>query len=246
MDDCARGDCAAAAWIAPAARRRARRAPDLLAQRASPSIACSSALSPGRTPRARGARGSLRARRGRGRPPAGSSRDLLPRRSSSARDRAERDLQLVAKALHAPAHAHQLASLERPGEQVGVAERARADRAGAVAQLDRQVWRARTRYLTFLARAREHAPRADVLGAQRRDPLHLVRVARCGVVHGCGHSPMMYGGSDAAAHMGPPSGWAQSARDDLRIPGLERRRGGRVQRGVVPRRLARRATVREP
>ncbi len=53
-----------------------------------------------------------------------------------ARDRAQLDLQLVAEALHAPAHAYELAALEAPGEQVGVAEGARDDRAGAVAQLD--------------------------------------------------------------------------------------------------------------
>ena len=85
----------------------------------------------------------------------------------------ERDLELVAKALHAPLHPHQLAALEAPGEQVGVAKRAREDRARAVAQLDRQVGRAGSRDLAFLADAREHA--VDLLlGAQGRD-LALVR-----------------------------------------------------------------------
>ena len=54
-----------------------------------------------------------------------------------ARDRIEVDLELVAEATDAAAHAHELAALEAPGEHVGVAEGAGADRAGAVAQLDR-------------------------------------------------------------------------------------------------------------
>ena len=67
------------------------------------------------------------------------------------------DLQLVAEALHAPAHAHELAAVEAPGEHVGVLERAAGERAGAVAQLEREVRRARPREQPVLARARVDA-----------------------------------------------------------------------------------------
>ncbi len=96
-------------------------------------------------------------------------------RALGARDRANLDLELVAKALHATAHAHELAPLEAPGEHVGVAERAREDRSGAVAQLDRQVRRARAGDLAFLARAREH-PVDLLLAAQAWRPSGRPRV----------------------------------------------------------------------
>src|SRR5436190_8373808 len=85
-----------------------------------------------------------------------------------ARDLAHLDLQLVAEPLHAPAHAHELAALEAPGQHIGVPERAALDRAAAVAQLEREIWRARTRRQAVLARARED--RVDVVsGAQGGD-----------------------------------------------------------------------------
>ncbi len=46
---------------------------------------------------------------------------------------------------------------------------------------------------------------------------------------------MMYGGSDAAADLGPPSGWPQGPGDGVRVPGLERRRRRRLERRLVPR-----------
>ena len=67
------------------------------------------------------------------------------------------DLQLVAEALHAPAHAHELAAVEAPGEDVGVLERATGQRAAAVAQLEREVRRAGAREQAVLARARVDA-----------------------------------------------------------------------------------------
>ena len=89
-------------------------------------------------------------------------------RALRAGDRANLDLELVAKALHAAAHPHQLAALEAPGEHVGVAEGAPEDRAGAVAQPDRQIRSARAGDLAFLARAREH-PVDLLLAAQGGD-----------------------------------------------------------------------------
>ncbi len=65
------------------------------------------------------------------------------RRGVDARDRADLELQLVAEALDPAGDAHEVAAIEAPGEHVGVAERARRDRAGAVAQLEREVRRAR-------------------------------------------------------------------------------------------------------
>ena len=52
---------------------------------------------------------------------------------------------------------------------------------------------------------------------------------------------MMYGGSDAAAHLGPSSGWPQGPGDGVRFQGLERRRRRRVERRRVPRLRAGRA-----
>ena len=54
---------------------------------------------------------------------------------------------------------------------------------------------------------------------------------------------MMYGGSDAAADLGPPSGRPQGPGDDLCLSGLERRRRRRLQRALVPRLGARRAPL---
>src|SRR5437764_14479081 len=54
---------------------------------------------------------------------------------------------------------------------------------------------------------------------------------------------MMYGGSDAAVDLGPPSRRASRPRDDLRVPGMERRRRSRLDGRVLPRRLARRESL---
>jgi hypothetical protein len=87
-----------------------------------------------------------------------------------ARDRAQLDLQLVAEALDASRDAHEVAALEAPGEHVGVAEGARLDGAAAVAQLDREVRRARPRQQAILARAREDA--LDLLARAQRGDAH--------------------------------------------------------------------------
>ena len=71
--------------------------------------------------------------------------------SLGAGDRAQGDLQLIAEALDAALHAHEVPALEAPGEQIGVAEGAREDRAGAVAQLDGQIGGAGARELALLA-----------------------------------------------------------------------------------------------
>ena len=82
------------------------------------------------------------------------ARGRPPRRARSSR---HLDLQLVAEALHAPAHAHELAAVEAAGEHVGVLERAAGQRAGAIAQLEREVGRAGPGEQPVLARARVDA-----------------------------------------------------------------------------------------
>ena len=74
-----------------------------------------------------------------------------------ARDVRHLDLQLVAEAFHAPAHAHELAAVEAAGQHVGVLERAAGQRAGAIAQLEREVGRAGPGEQPVLARARVDA-----------------------------------------------------------------------------------------
>ena len=76
---------------------------------------------------------------------------------AGALDRLELHLELVAEALHPPAHGHEVAALELPGEEVRVAKRAARDGARAVAQLDRQVGRSVLGRQAVLARAGEHA-----------------------------------------------------------------------------------------
>ena len=60
-----------------------------------------------------------------------------------AAHRAELGLELVPEALDPARHLHQVALLELPGDEVGVAEDAGRQRAGAIAQLEREVGRAR-------------------------------------------------------------------------------------------------------
>ena len=72
-------------------------------------------------------------------------------------DRAQLDLKLVAEALGTPGDLHQVAPLELPAEEVGVAERARGNGPAAIAQLDRQVGRTALREQAVLAGAGEHA-----------------------------------------------------------------------------------------
>jgi hypothetical protein len=71
-------------------------------------------------------------------------------------DRADLELELVAEALDAARDAHEVALLEAAGEHVGVAERAAGDRSRAVAELEREVGRARPCGQAVLARAGEH------------------------------------------------------------------------------------------
>jgi hypothetical protein len=74
-----------------------------------------------------------------------------------ARHRAQVELQLLAEALDAPRDAHEVSPVEAGRRDVGVPEHARRDRARAVAQLQRQVRRPRTRHQPLLADAGEHA-----------------------------------------------------------------------------------------
>ena len=84
----------------------------------------------------------------------GDGQELGGIRLLGARDLVHLDLQLVAEPFHAPAHAHELAAVEAPGEHVGVLERAPGQRTGAIAQLEREVGRAGPREQPVLARAR--------------------------------------------------------------------------------------------
>ena len=93
---------------------------------------------------------------------------------------------------------------KRPARHVGVAEHARRDRAGAVAQLEREVRRARARDQPVLAGAGEDAVDL-VAGAQRGD-----RGRRVG--GGEVTRPMMYRDPDAAADLGAAGPTASGPR----------------------------------
>jgi hypothetical protein len=73
------------------------------------------------------------------------------------RDVAQLGLELVAEALDATGHADEVAALEAPGGEVGVAEDARCDRPAPVAQLDGEVGGAGLRRHAVLSRAGEDA-----------------------------------------------------------------------------------------
>ena len=107
-----------------------------------------------------------------------------------APDRAQLDLQLVAEALDPPGDRDQVAALELAGQEVGLAEGARLDRAGAVAQLDGQVGAAAAGRQAVLARARE-------------DPLDLGPSAQLGdrvrLLYGR-HLLIVMGGPDAVGY----------------------------------------------
>ena len=106
----------------------------------------------------------------------GQERGGVGRAVGRPSDRAQVDLQLVAEALDAAGDADEVAALEAPGEDVGVAERAALDRARAIAQLDGEIRRAAARQQPVLARARED-PLDLLAGAQRGDG-HAGKVAR--------------------------------------------------------------------
>src|SRR4029453_12400604 len=74
-----------------------------------------------------------------------------------AADRTQLDLKLVAEPLDPAGDRDQVAPLELPGQEVGLAERARLDRAGAVAQLDGEVRATAAGGQPVLARAGEDA-----------------------------------------------------------------------------------------
>ena len=97
-----------------------------------------------------------------------------------AADRAQLHLELVPEALHPTGRRDQVAALELAGQEVGVAERARLDRARAVAQLDGQVGGAALGGQAVLARAGEH-PLDLLAGAQLGDRRPLLRES--------GHAP---------------------------------------------------------
>ena len=114
-----------------------------------------------------------------------------------AGDRGELGGQLVAEALDAPGHPHEVAAVELAGEEVGVAEGAGGDGAAAVAQLDREVGAAGAGGHPVLARAGEHA----LDGAARAQP------GDGDALFGCGRHPSILGGeADATGCSGctPP------------------------------------------
>ena len=85
-------------------------------------------------------------------------------------DRADVDLQLVAEALDPARDPHEVAAVEAPGVEVGVAEDAAREGARPVAQLDREVRRPGAREEAVLAGAGEDAGHvvAGPQGADRR------------------------------------------------------------------------------
>ena len=154
-----------------------------------------------------------------------------------ALDRAHVDLQLVAEALDAALHAHEVAALEAAPEQVGVAEHARRHRAGAVAQLERQVRRAGPRGQAVLARARVDA--GDLVAGAQRAELCRGHPTDDGAPSGRERrSPSATVVGHAAAALGSPAGRAPGPRAGVRLQGLERRRRVRLVRADVPRRRA--------
>ena len=216
-----------------AAQLRAQRAVAEQRRRAAPAA-------PGRRPRARGARGSLRARRGRGRPPAGSGRVGVL--ALGARDRARaRSAARSRKRSTRPRTRTSSPRSKRPASR-SASRNARADDRAACCRAARASDTAcPAREIRRSLRVHANTPSTVLAGAQRRDRLR-VRVAEA--VAGGGHRPMMYGGSDAAAHLGPPSRRPPGPGDGVRVPGLERRRRRGLERGLVPRRRARRAPLR--
>jgi hypothetical protein len=102
-------------------------------------------------------------------------------------DLAQLGHELVAEALDAPADPHEIAALEPPGGEVGVAEHPRRQGAAAVAQLERQVRRTGLRGQPVLARAGEDALDRSA-GAEAGD----------GRAVGCdgGHPAILRAGSD--------------------------------------------------
>ena len=117
-----------------------------------------------------------------------------------APDRADIDLELIAKPLDTSAHVHEVASLEAPCKNVGVPERPSDDRAAAVTQLERRYGvPARETWRSLRAHAKH--PVDLVLATQRGNGLRVPGE----LADGGGHPFIMYGASDAAVHLGPPS-----------------------------------------
>ena len=91
-----------------------------------------------------------------------------------ALDRADLDLELVAEALHAPLHAHEVAAVEAAAEQVGVAEHARRQRASCGRAARAPGTASRARGQPVLAGAGVDAGDL-VAGAQRAEPATVTR-----------------------------------------------------------------------
>ena len=101
-------------------------------------------------------------------------------------DRLHLDLKLVAEALDAPGHRHEVAALELARQEVRVAERAPRDGARPVAQLDCQIGGSVARREPIFAGARKH-------------PVDLATRAQLGDGHACmvtAESDVGYGEAD--------------------------------------------------
>ena len=222
---------ARAATSARSARRRA-------APRAAPRTR-------GRAPRAPGARGSRRARRGRGRRPAGTPPDRPPRR---ARSRAARPAARRGSARRARRTRTRSPRSKRPGEQVGVPERARraARRCGRAARAPGTACRCGP--ISRSLRVHANTPHELVAGAQRGerwgrrigDGGHVPIMARAPDASAC-----CYGDSDAAAALGAPPRRPPRPGAGLRVQGLERRRRRRHHARSPSSARARRDALRD-
>ena len=178
----------------------------------------------------------------------GQERRRVGRPGVDADEARQLDLQLAAEARDAPGGADEVAALEAPGEQVGVAEQARR----AARRCGRAARRARygdpgARHQPVLARAGEDAVER-VAVAQRRDRARPggVRSLRGRGGLGRRHAPMMYREPDAAAHLGEPSRRPPGPRTRVRVQRLERRRRGRLVGAARSSARARRDPLRAP
>src|SRR5450755_287762 len=115
-----------------------------------------------------------------------------------ARDLRHLEHEIVAEALDAAGDADEVAALEAAGQGVGVLEGAGGHNRGAIAELEGQVGGPGTGREAVLARAGEHA--VDALAGAQSAEQNRGRIGRT-------HTPMMYGGSDAATAMGAPPRW---------------------------------------
>src|SRR5918992_2825807 len=147
-----------------------------------------------------------------------------------ATDRAQRHLELVTEALHSSAHRDQIAALELTRQEIRVAEGACRNRSAAISQLDRQVGAPALGRQPVLACAGEYTfhlvTDSKVRDRWRRlDGCHAAIFVRC-------PDEVGYRETDAGCDLERTPHFAP-AGNGLCLPGLERRRRGRLGGRVV-------------